>query len=150
MYSSQSLMCESSLSFQTKNSNRLCRRKLIFHHRTPFLQRFGELWVYHFPEQRQVTLRCTHDHKQVLRTLSLAGNGLLHDATGCSITSYAFQIFPELHGTKQTKMDAPIPHLPDNITVITEVELQQLIDIPPLEIQKLRDIHGRDTTSLLT
>jgi hypothetical protein len=47
-------------------------------------------------------------------------------------------------------MDAPILHLPDNITVITDVELQQPIDIPPLEIQKLSNIHGRDTTSLLT
>jgi len=86
----------------------------------------------------------------VLPTLSLTGNGLLHNATGCSITSDAFQIFAELHGTTQTKMDAPILHLPDNITMITDFELQQLIDIPPLEIQKLRDIHGRVSASLQT
>jgi len=149
VYSSQSLKCESSLFFQTDNANRLCRQKLIFQHRTPFLQRYGELWVYHFPEQQQI-LRCAQDNRQVLRTLSLTGNGLLHNATGCSITSDAFQIFPELHGTTQTKMDAAILHLPDNITVITDFKLQQLIDIPPLEIQKLRDIHERVTASLQT
>jgi len=39
VYNSQPLTCESSLFSQTENVNRLCRRKLIFHHRTPFLQR---------------------------------------------------------------------------------------------------------------
>jgi len=143
VYNSQSLTCESSLFFQTENVNSLCRRKLIFHHRK---QRYGELWVYHFPK----SLRCAQDNSEVLRTLSLAGNGLLHNATGCSITSDEFQIFPELHGTMQTKMDVPIFHLPDNITVITDFELQQLVDIPPLEIQKLSDIHYKVTTSLQT
>ena len=47
-------------------------------------------------------------------------------------------------------MDATILHLPDNITVITDFELQQLVDIPPLEIQKLRDIHNKVATSLQT
>ena len=150
VYSSQSLKGESSLFFQTENANRLCRRKLVFQHRTPFLQRYGELWVYCFPEQQQITPRCAQDNKQVFRTLSLTGNGLLHNATGCSITSDAFQIFPELHGTTQTKMDAPILHLPDNITVITDFELQRLIDIQPLEIQKRCDIQERVTVSLQT
>jgi len=47
-------------------------------------------------------------------------------------------------------MDAPIFHLPDNITVITDFEHQQLIDIPPWEIQKLSDIHDKVATSLQT
>jgi len=88
MYSSQSLNCESSLFFQTENANCLCRRYLIFQHRTPFLQRYGELWVYHSPEQQQITQLRAHDNKQVLRTLSLSGNWLLHNATGCSITTW--------------------------------------------------------------
>ena len=81
---SQSLKCESSLFFQTENTNRLCRRKLIFHHRTPFLQRYVELWVFHFSKQQQVTLRCAQDNKEVFRTLLLSGNGILHNGTGCS------------------------------------------------------------------
>jgi len=47
-------------------------------------------------------------------------------------------------------MGALISHLPDIITVITDFELQQLIDIPLLEIQKLSDIHDGVTTSLQT
>jgi len=46
-------------------------------------------------------------------------------------------------------MDAPILHLLD-ITVITDFELQQLVDIPPLEIQKLSTIHNKVATSLQT
>ena len=96
------------------------------------------LW-WTFPKRQQVTLRCAQDNKEVLRTLSLAGNGLLHNATGCSITSDAFQIFPELHGTTQMKMNATTLHLLDYITVIIDFELQQLVDIPLLEIQKLSE-----------
>ena len=149
MYISQSLKCESSLLFQIENANHLCQWKLIFHHRTPFLQCYGELWVYHFPKQQQITLLWAHDNKKVLCTLSLTRKGLLHNATGCSITSDAVQIFLELHETMQTKMDAPILHLPD-ITVITNFELQQLINIPPLDIQKLSNIHNRVAASLQT
>ena len=47
-------------------------------------------------------------------------------------------------------MDALIHHLPDNISVITDFELQHLVDIPPLETHKLREIHGRVTASLQT
>ena len=96
------------------------------------------------------TLLCDQDNKEILRTLSLTGNGLLHNATACSIISDAFQIFPELRGTTQTKMDATILHLPDITPVITDFELQQLADIPPLEIEKLSDIHDKVTASLQT
>ena len=65
-------------------------------------------------------------------------------------TSDAFQIFPELHGTTQMKMNATTLQPLDNITVIADFELQQLVDIPPLEIQKLSDIHDKFTTSLQT
>jgi len=46
-------------------------------------------------------------------------------------------------------MNATILHLPDIITVITDFELQ-LVDIPPLEIQKLGDMHDKVTASLQT
>jgi len=42
-------------------------------------------------------------------------------------------------------MSAPILHLPDNISVVSDYELQQLIHIPSLEIQRLNDIHERVT-----
>jgi len=122
---------------------------LIFHRQMPFLQRHGELWIYHFPKQHQIILRCIDSNNQVLRTLSLTGAGLLLNATKCSITSDEFQIFPKLHGTTQTKVNVPTLHLPDNITVVTDFELQQLRDIPPLETQ-LSDVHDRVIASLQT
>ena len=47
-------------------------------------------------------------------------------------------------------MSTPILHLPDNITVVTDFELQQLMDIPPFETQQLSEIHDRVTASLQT
>jgi len=47
-------------------------------------------------------------------------------------------------------MDVPTLHLPGNVTVITDFELQQLVDTPPLEIQELSDNHYKVTTSLQT
>ena len=86
----------------------------------------------------------------MLHTLSLTRAGLILNATRCSITSDEFQIFPELHGTTQTKVSVPTLHLPDNITVVTDFELQQLRDILPLETQKLTEVHDRVITSLQT
>lgn len=70
VYRSQSLICEVSLFFPTESTYRVCRRKLIFHHQTSFLQRHGELCVYYFPKQHQITLRCIKHNNQVLHTLS--------------------------------------------------------------------------------
>ena len=146
----QALKCDASLFFRTEGTNRLCRRKLIFHRQPPFLQRHGDLWIYHFPKQHQITLRCIESHNQVLRTLSLTGAGLLLNATRCFITSDEFQIFPKLHGTTQTKVNVPTLHLPDSITVVMDFELQQLKDIPPLETHQLNDVHDRVIASLQT
>ena len=146
----KSLKCEASLFFRTEGTKLLCRRKLIFHRQTPFLQRHGEFWIYHFPKQHHITLRSIESHNQVLRTLSLTGAGLLLNATRYSITSDEFQIFPELHGITQKKVSVPTLHLPDNITVVTDFELQQLKDIPPLETHQPKDVNDRVITSLQT
>ena len=149
VYNTQALKCEASLFFKSEGANRLCRRKLIFHHLTPFLQRHGELWIYHFPREQQVTLRCMESHNQVLRTLSVTAAGLLLNATRCYVTSDEFQTFPELHGTTHTKLSVPTLHLPD-ITVVTDFELKLLKDILPLETRQLNDVHDRVIASLQT
>jgi hypothetical protein len=43
IYSQQNVNSESSLFFQTSTSNKLYRRNLVFHYRTPTLQRHGLL-----------------------------------------------------------------------------------------------------------
>ena len=37
------------LFFQADISNTMCRRNLLYSHRTPTLQRHGKVWLYHFP-----------------------------------------------------------------------------------------------------
>ena len=135
--------------FISEEANQLCRRKLIFHHPTPIL-RHGELWVYHFPREQQVALRCTENHHQVIRTMSLTGAGIIHNATRCSISADEFQTFPELRGATREELRAPTLHLPDNITVVTDFELQRLREIPPLATRQLDDIHDRVTASMQT
>jgi hypothetical protein len=148
-YNTQTLKCEASLFFRSEEANQLCRRKLIFHHPTPIL-RHGELWVYHLPREQQVALRCIENHYQVIRTMSLTGAGLIHNATRCSISSDEFQTFPELRGATREELRAPTLHLPDNITVVTDFELQQLREIPPLATRQLDDIHDQVTASMQT
>ena len=143
VYSSQLLNCEASLFFHVENANLRCRRKVIFHHSRPILHHHEGLWIYHFPEKQRVALHCPHDDKPARKILTLTGNGLLHDAAGCSITSDSFRIFPELHGTTRAKVTAPTLHLPENPTIVTEAELQQLVEVPPLDLQTLTDLRTR-------
>lgn len=128
----------------------LCLLKLIVQHQTPLFQRHGALCVYYFPKRHQITLRCVNNHSQVLHTLSITGSGLLHKATGCYVNSDELQIFPELYGMAWKRMSTSILYLPDNIPVVSDDELQQLNDKPPLEIQKMNDIHDSVTTPLQT
>ena len=57
-YDVQSLTCEAELFFQNTGNYSPCRRRIFYRYMTPLLQRHGSSWVYHFPTQRQVTIRC--------------------------------------------------------------------------------------------
>jgi len=59
----------------------------MLHYETPTLLRHGEVWIYHFPSRRQVTIRCRQDNVWVIHTRTLSGAGLIHNATTCSVTS---------------------------------------------------------------
>jgi hypothetical protein len=54
----QSLSCEGSLYFQKKDNRHLCQRRLIPQRQTPTLRFYQNHWVYFFPEQRLVMIRC--------------------------------------------------------------------------------------------
>jgi hypothetical protein len=86
VYITQTLICAASLYFKTGATHQLCRRNLLMNH-APFLQRHGTLWLFHFPTPSQVALRCAKAGDQMLRTLSLEGTGLIHNATVCSIST---------------------------------------------------------------
>jgi len=82
--------------------------------------------------------------------MSLTGAGIIHNATRCSISSDEFQTFPELRGATREELKAPTLHLPDNIPVVSDFELKQLREIPPLATRQLDDIHDRVTASMQT
>jgi len=136
----------SSLYFQNTNTHRVCRRKLLLQHLTPTLQHHGKVWIFHFPTRHQISLRCPDTSDQIHRTITLYGAGILHNTSECHITPDEILLFPNLHGTSLAELDTPKFYLPDNISIVTNDEIQQLEDIPPADIQKLHDVHTKVTT----
>jgi hypothetical protein len=63
-YDVQTVTCEASLFFQYENGRRVCRRSLLLDYDVPSLQRRGGVWVYHFPDRHQVSIRCRHGYTQ--------------------------------------------------------------------------------------
>ena len=111
------LTCVASLFFQAPSAYHLCSRKLLLRHRTPFHQRYGNVWAYYFPVPHRIALRCANTSDQIYRFLILSAAGFLSNATGYHITSDGIQAFPELHGTRAGH-DIPKVYLPENISVI--------------------------------
>jgi len=132
--------------FQSTNTHRDCRRKLLLQHRTPTLQHHGNIWIFRFPTRHQISLRCPDTRDQIHHTMTLYGTGILHNASACHINSDGITIFPELHGTSLAELDSPKFHLPDNIPIVTSDEVQQLEDLSPTDIQRLRDVHTKVAT----
>jgi len=92
----------------------------MVHYQTPTLLRHGAVWVYHFPSQRQVTIRCPRDNVWVTRTRTLSGAGLIHNATRCSITSGEIRTLPELHGVAHANLNAPSVYVPDSSPILSK------------------------------
>jgi len=78
--------------------------------------------------------------------MTLYGAGILHNTSECHITSDEITIFSDLHGTSLAELDTPKFYLPDNITIVTNDEIQQLKDVSPADIQRLHDVHTKVTT----
>ena len=150
IYNAQTLTCESSLFFQHTDNFRLCQRKLLLRHQTPILQRHGALWVYFFPERRQVTLRCPNSNDQMSRTVSLLRTGLIHNLSKCYISSTKLRTLPELFRLLQAKLEIPNFYLPSNISAIANHETRQLEDIIPADTAGIDDITSRLTAQKQT
>ena len=126
LYDTRSKTCESRLYFQTSSKDGLCKRSLLVHYQKPTLLRHGEVWVFHFPSQRQVNIRCSRNNEWVTRTQTLSGAGLVHNATRCSITSGEIRTLPELHGVAHAHLIAPSVYIPDSSPILPKHELPAL------------------------
>jgi hypothetical protein len=108
--------------------NELCRRQLLFQHRTPILRKRGGLWIYHFPERHQATLICPRDNNQATHTVHLFEAGLLLNASQCSVTMNELRNLPELHGLSQATLDTAHIYIPDTISILANHEIPLLTD----------------------
>jgi hypothetical protein len=126
LYNSQLLTCEGSLFLQNENSYRLCRKNVLRHFQTPTLLHHESKWVYHFPDPRQVNIRCPQDHGWSSRTVSLVGSGLIHYASACHVASQELRTVPVLSRTAELPLDAPQLFLPDRIPSVESHELAHI------------------------
>jgi len=120
-----------SLYFQTAAIYHLCRRQLIYDHQAPIFQKFGTVWVYYFSTPHSVTLQCRNVSEQTSYNEFLFGAGLLHNTANCYISSDEIQVFPELHGETQVKLEPSRLYLPARMPVVTNAETQKLEEIMP-------------------
>ena len=124
VYSAQTLMCMSSLFFHSTITHRVCRRNLLLQHRTPTPQHHGNIWIFLFPTRHQISLWCPDTKDQIHRTITLYWVGKLHNTSEYHITSDEITIFSDLHGTSLAELDTPKFYLPDNISIVTNDEIQ--------------------------
>jgi hypothetical protein len=89
---------------------------------------------------QQVTLRCWKNGAWTTRTASLIGNGMVMNATGCSMSTGAFHTLPELQGSSQPGLDAPRFHLPDKLSVDANAQSSVAPESMPAELTQLDDV----------
>ena len=123
LFDVRSVTCESKLCLQTAVKNGPCRRNLILHYEAPTLLRHGDVWLFHFPSRRQLTVRCPRDNTWETHTQMLSGAGLIRNATICAITAGEVRTLPELHGTARTNLDTPSVYTPEELQILTVLEM---------------------------
>jgi hypothetical protein len=126
LYDARSVTCESRLYFETPAKDGLCKRSLMVHYRKPTLLRHEEIWVFHFPTQHQVNIRCPRNNVWVTRTPTLSGAGLIQNATRCFITTGEIRTIPELHGVAHANLVAPSAYVPDSSPILAKHELPRV------------------------
>jgi hypothetical protein len=143
LYDVRSFTCESKLYFQTTTKDGPCKRSLILHYESPTLLRHGEAWIYHFPRQRQVTIRCPRDNTRVEHTRTLSGAGLIHNAKRWSITSGELSTLPELHGVTHANIDTQSAYVPDSFPIVSRHELPRVEAALASEVSEMDQLTDR-------
>jgi hypothetical protein len=123
----QTLTCESQQFFQKAVRDGTCRRHLLVNYEAPTLLRHQDVWIYHFLRQRQVTIRCPHDGTWKIDTQTLAGAGLIRDATTCEVATNEVRTMPELHGATRLHLDTPLVYAPAEVPILSPRELPSVM-----------------------
>jgi hypothetical protein len=74
---------------------------------------------------------------------TLSGNGVITNATRCSISTTQMHILPELHETSETTLNTLHLYVPEKISIVDSHETQILKKISPELIQQLNDVKSQ-------
>jgi len=112
-------------------------------YRTPILQQHGEVWFYHFPERRPVTIRCPQANGWITHTASLAEVGQIFNASHCSIITNDIRTSPELHGEMQQNIDNTKFYIPDQPSIVADHEIPFIRETSPEKVARLDEIKSK-------
>jgi hypothetical protein len=94
VYDVHTLTCVSSLSFQMHVEVTTCQRTIRPNYDVPMLERYADVWVYHFPQPTRVTIRCPkNDGSWETVSEVLQGSGPVTEATMCHFKSTRFILY---------------------------------------------------------
>ena len=106
------------------------------------------IWIYHFPMPRQLTVRCPGNEASPPHTQVLVNAGLLINASACHVSTEDLRICATLRGTMQTELNTPRMFLPDKVPIISPYESQQLHELTMPTLQALDNIQSSLATPL--
>jgi len=138
----------SSLFFQSPNSQQLCKRNLLLNFQQSTMIQHRNIWIYHFPTPRQLTVRCLGNEASPPHTQVFVNAGLLINASDCHVSTEDLHIYPTLRGSMQTELDTPHIFLPDKVPIISPHDSQQLQEMIMPTLQTLDNIQSRLATPL--
>ena len=148
IFNTQKLTCAASLFFQSPNSKQLCKRNLLLYYQQSTIIQHQNVWIYHFPTPRQLTVRCPGNEASPPRTQVLVNARLLINASACHVSTEDLHIYPTLRGSMQTELNTPHIFLPDNVPIISPYDSQQLHEITMPTLQARDNIQSRLATPL--
>jgi len=144
----QRLTCAASLFFQSPNSQQLCKRNLLFNYQQSTMIQHQNIWIYHFPTPRQLTVRCLGNEASPPYTQVLVNTGLLINASACHVSTEDLHIYPMLCGSMQTELNTPHIFLPDKVPIISPHKSHQLHELTMPTLQALDNTQSRLATPL--
>ena len=107
----------SSLFFQSPNSQQLCKRNLLLNFQQSTMIQHRNIWIYHFPTPRQLTVRCLGNEASPPHTQVFVNAGLLINASDCHVSTEDLHIYPTLRGSMQTEITTLHIFLPDKVPI---------------------------------
>jgi hypothetical protein len=134
------LTCEASLFFQSMKGKSQCRRNLLLNYQTPSLQRHGSTWIYYFPKEESVTIRCPKGTSWIMHTQQLRDGGIIHGATTCTITTHNLRTLPEVCRIDYTFLDNPGVYVPDLAPILATHETPKIKEMIPADTRELDHI----------